>query len=250
LKKENAIIVTTTYSKTGEDARAQLALKTCRTAVKAGYPILVVDGGSQVGYKAQLRKAGAIVQDQKAMGMGQSRRECIRAGLATGAGVIVWMEPEKYPLIPFLGSCIEPILADEADIVIPRRASLESYPDYQHFSELRGNWSLGNILGCYGFDLFFGPRVMSRAVAEKVASYDGRIDGKTVYGDNWEILFVPIIQMVADGVRIKSVTVGYSHPSAQHDEDGESFRCKRDKQRNDIVSAMMSEAKRLGLYRR
>ncbi len=67
------------------------------------------------------------------------------------------------------------------------------------------------------------------------------------YGDNWEILFIPLLRFMAGGIPIDSVIVDYVHPVEQLIEDDESMRSKRDKQRIDLVSAMQREAVRLGL---
>jgi hypothetical protein len=46
-------------------------------------------------------------------------------------------------------------------------------------------------------------------------------------------------------MRVKSVVVDYVHPKEQLVEDDDTMRAKRDKQRIDLVTAMMQEAKRL-----
>lgn len=249
IEKSKVVLVTTTFSKTMDDIRAQLALKTCWAAHDHGYKILVIDGSPCEEFKAALWKADAIVFNQKIPGMGQSRREALEAGLDTGADVIVWLEPEKYPLVPLLEPCIQPFLHPihngEAHIVIPRRRNLDGYPQYQHLSELRANWEIANITGRGDLDYFYGPRIMNRWAAEKMMAYDGTVDGQKVYEDNWEILFIPVLWFIAWGMPIKSVIVDYVHPSEQLTEDDEEMRGKRDKQRIDLVAAMQKEAKRL-----
>ncbi len=240
-------LVTTTFSENPEALRFQLALKTCRAAKATGYPLYIVDGSPETRMIDMLLHAGAtMVTPEKTRGMGASRRQCFRMGLESGADVVVWIEPEKHSLVPFIGGCVVPIQKKRAKAVVPRRRNLDGYPQYQQLSEFRGNWEIGNILGRSDLDLFMGPRVMDREATEVMASYDPHC-GQNTYGDRWEILFVPIVQMLARGWPIESVLVDYVHPPEQLAEDDTSMRTKRDEQLKDIVSAVTAEAKRLGI---
>lgn len=222
------------------DVRAQLALKTCDEARLHGYDLIVVDGSPCKEFKDELRARGANVIDQKEKGMGGSRRECLKAGIETGSGVIVWLEPEKHPLVSLLEPCIELVLSGNADLVIPRRKSLAGYPHYQQWSELTANHALGNITGHPEIDFFIGPRVLSQYSAKVMSEYNQY--GDSPYGDNWEILFIPIIWLLGTGKKVETVVVDYVHPKEQMIEDDEVMRAKRDKQRDDLVSAMKAEA--------
>lgn len=246
IKNKDVVIVTTTCSPTLDNARSQLAFKTCLAARDHGYTIILIDDNSCSEFKTYARKTGARVIGQARKGMGASRRQAIKAGLATGAKVIIWMEPEKHTLIPLLEPCIIPVLTKNADAVIPRRRELDGYPLYQQFSEHRGNWELGNITGRPDLDLFCGPRIMSTEAALMMWRYTG-FCGQNRYGDNWEILFVPVLWWIKNNLRMESVLVNYIHPPPQFLEDDPAMRAKRDKQRTCIVDAMMREAKRLGI---
>ena len=238
-------LVTTTFSKSVNNLRFQLALKTCQAAKTAGYPIYIVDGSPEPQMSQLLRDAGAIVEIQKEEGMGASRRQCLAMGLESGADVIVWLEPEKHTLVPLLEPCISLVINNEADAVIPRRPNLDGYPQYQHFSELRANWEIADVTGRYDIDYLVGPRIMNQLAAGHMLQYDGRIGSEKVFNDNWEILFVPILWWLIKGLTVKSVTVDYQHPPEQLVEDDEVMRQKRDKQRKDLVDAMRIEANHL-----
>ncbi len=242
------VLVTTTFSQTLGDYRAQLALKTCRTAKEHGYQIIVVDGSPSQEFKAALRETGAVVIDQVKPGMGQSRRECFFAGLQTSAQVIVWLEPEKWTLVPLLETSVHLVYQGNVDMVVPRRRNLDNYPRYQQWSEYAGNWQIGNILGRHDLDLYIGPRVMTRAETERMMSYTGQC-GENVYGDNWEILFIPVLHSLHEGKKILSVLVDYVHPDEQKIEDTPEMMSKRDKQREDLVSTMDREARRIDFPR-
>ncbi len=241
------MLVTTTFSPSLSDMRGQLALKTCRAARDCGYTIIVVDGSPSQEFKAALRETGAAVIDQKMPGMGQSRRECINAGVDSAADVIVWLEPEKHPIVSLLDACIEPVISGKADVVIPSRNTFTNYPKYQAESESRGNAAMGELIGRSDLDFYIGPRVLSYDAAREMAFYDGKIGDEQVYGDKWEILFIPLLWFVDWGWKIASVPVDYIHPIEQFVEDDDMMRKKRDEQREILVSAMTAEAKRLKL---
>ncbi len=239
---DQVVLLTTTFSPSVEDMRAQLALKTCKKAHERGFPIIVVDGSPCQEFKRALRDTGAIVVDQQEFGMEGSRRQVFRLGLERFPGVKVygWLEPEKHPMVDLLDPCFRPIIEPEngpVDVVVPRRKTLTNYPLYQQWSELTANWQLGDITGRYKLDLYSGPRFMSRRATQRMADFNSGGDGK------WKIIFLPLVWMMFSGWCIVSVTVDYIHPAEQLVEDNESMRAKRDEQRTALVQAMSAEWK-------
>jgi hypothetical protein len=227
-----------------QDLRAQLAIKTCLAAREHNCRIMVVDGSPCVEFKEALRDTGATVLDQQKPGMGQSRRECLRAGLYTTAGVVMWIEPEKFPVVPLLDPCAEMILGGAYDFVLPARYSLESYPRYQALSEHRAMWSIGRLTGRPDLDWMFGPRVMSRRGAEFMSTYDGSA------GDSWHILVVPVLRALAGrDMRVGSRFVDYTHPAEQTaaEEGDETMDRKRDEQRLVLTKAVEEQVTKLGI---
>jgi hypothetical protein len=88
----------------------------------------------------------------------------------------------------------------------------------------------------------FGPRVMSRKAAELFLNYVGE-EGY----DNWEILFIPILWAIRDGMSIGSCVTTYVHPPEQTKaEQGDEWNSKRDKQRRNIVKTLKAEANKCG----
>jgi hypothetical protein len=234
-------LITTTFNKTASDLRFKLVLRTCDEAKQAGYPIYVVDDSPDPTLGQIMVEHGANVEKQIKKGMGASRRQVIKMGLDSGAEAILWLEPEKYPLVPLLRPCINMILGPKGyEIVVPRRFSLDSYPDYQHWSELRANWELGNITGRPDLDLMFGPRFLSRAGAGLLLGYTGES------GDNWEILMIPIFQAIHNGWKVGSKIVAYKHPPEQTaaEQWDVAMNKKRDEQRTSLIAAMRGEAER------
>jgi hypothetical protein len=245
-------LVTTTFSKSAEDLRFRLALKTCQAAQRSGHSIYIVDGSPNSSIRELLLGAGATaVAPEHTRGMGASRRQCLQMGLDSGADVIVWLEPEKYSFVPFIADCARMVIAGD-DIVIPGRYTLEGYPRYQELSELRAMRRIG-ILTCRpDIDWMFGPRVMSRRAAELLLTYTGQAGG-----DTWHILVVPVLwalmndfTSVTSGfdnagkcLKITSRLVNYIHPpeqSAAEEGDAEMDK-KRDLQRKVLEEVVEKE---------
>ena len=244
-RMERAVLVTATYYTSPNDIRFELALRTCDAACECGYQLLIVDGSPEAFVGELFRTRGASVLKQEEAGMGSSRREAIKAGLASGADTIIWLEPEKYPLVPLLQPCVDLIQGDDRyDIIIPARESLESLPYYQEVSELRMNRAIGFATGMPELDVAFGPRVMSRNAAELFLGYTGQAGG-----DTWHILCIPILWAIADRMRITSKRVNYIHPPKQTaaETGNAAMDRKRDHQRESMVASMDAEAKRLGI---
>lgn len=246
------LVTTTFFPKKPTDVervRATLTVSTVKEASRLGYQIIIVDGSPDTNFKEELRALGATVITQIGSGMGASRREAIHAGLLTQKPVVVWLEPEKWPMVVELEKCITDVIEGRADVVIPFRKTFTNYPDYQRRSEVQGNAEIAHITGRYDLDYFVGPRVMNRRAAIIMATYDSNAAAKVGIGDKWEILFVPIIEFFHNGMKVTGVFVDYVHPSEQSVEDDAYMRSKRDEQRKCLVGAIAITAKILGYKR-
>jgi len=236
-------IATTTFYKSAKEIRFQLALRTVRAATKFGYLIAVVDGGSPDEVCKKFSDAGAYLFQQELPGMGPSRRQAIAAAakLVNNDGAVVWMEPEKYTLVPQLYKAATPILNGVSDLVIPARKSMTSYPLEQQCAEFFGNLAFQHITGL-ALDAWFGPRVMNQRAINYFTTYKGE------YGDKWDSIFIPVLRAFKAGLRVRSVKVNYTHPKKQAaTETGLNFLVKRLDQLNNLIPAMAQEAKKIGL---
>lgn len=241
-----AVIATTTFYMSMDDVRAKLALETARAAKTFGYPLVVVDGGSPEDFKNELQRWDALALDETSRGMGAGRRQALAeaAKLAGQNGVVIWMEPEKWMLVRCLNKAAGPILDNEADLVIPARESLESYPPEQAYAELMGNLAIKYLLGQW-YDFWFGPFVANRRALHFFLEYRGK------YGDKWDSIHIPRLHVIKAGLRLASVEVNYIHPSEQTAEEtgNMDFFAKRLDQLQNMVPAFRKEAELLGLYK-
>ncbi|RMG42640.1 MAG: hypothetical protein D6719_06000 [Candidatus Dadabacteria bacterium] len=205
------VVVSTTHypegSKTAE-VRAELALNSVTELVSSGAELLLVDSGANSAFKERAVEAGAKILQQQGSTLGASRREAFSAGRDSGKKVIAYFEIEKRGFAEKLKDVCRPVLNGEAGMVIPARKTIESYPDFQQLSETLGNMYCYMICGHY-FDLFFGPRIVSRETVTYFTGYQGE------YGDSWEALFIPVLRALKDGVLIKSLEVDFEYPEEQ-----------------------------------
>ena len=208
---DKVVLVTSTMydlNKASDRTRSVIALESIAEAYRRGYEMIIYDSDSPRHLLQMFSEAGARVIASTSKTMGGKRREAIADALKTEKPVIAYFEPEKTSYVPEIEKTAIPILAGEADATIARRRSLKSYPLFQQQAELLGNMFWERITG-HELDMWFGPRTFSREAAHYFLDYQG------AYGDRWEALAIPILDMIAGGKRIQSVLVEYSNPSQQ-----------------------------------
>ena len=204
------IATTTLYRSSLENdlVRAEIAKETITNAKELGYKIIVVDGGSSAELLRDFERLGAEVCQQELSGMGNCRRQAFKLAYDSGKEIIVWTEPEKAPFIHQIDKAVKPIIDGSADLVIPKRKSLESYPVVQQYAELLCNTFLRELTG-RDLDYCFGPRIWKREFSSYFTEYKGE------YGDKWEVTLIPIIDAISAGERVASVEIDYVHPRQQ-----------------------------------
>ncbi len=223
----NIVIGTTTLYPEGlSEPRVQMALKMVRAARELGYRVVVVEDGSSPDVAEALGQAEAevVARENPGTGMGPGRRQALRlAAEAAGVGgVAFWMEPERYPLMPFIGQICQPIINGEADLVIVGRKSLASYPKAQQMCEVVGNFNFQLLTG-KPWDVYFGPRAFRSDAVRVFLGYQGE------YGDKWDSIFVPVMRAMKEGLRVVEVRVDFIYPPEQKElEDKDpTFMAKR-----------------------
>lgn len=262
-------IVTTTFYKTfgtenqgaADQLRGELAIKTLELVKQKGYQIVVVDGGSCSAFLEQLRQMEITPSIEKVRGMSASRQQGFEeARNLEGVKVICWIEPERVSIVAdCLQEAVRPILDGRADIVVPKRDSeaLRTYPDYQTESEQRANRLLNAILKKQGLlpeetedlDVWFGPKFFKND-PEIVKIFLERYEfekrnlklDEIVRPEMWpNANFFPIINALARGYRVMSVTVPYRHPAeqARFEQDNDEYRRKREAAFRDITTSVI-----------
>lgn len=239
---ENVAIATSTFYNFDNPSgliRANCARNMVRRAIDLGYSIALIDGGSPQELVEEFERYGAKVfpeQERVAPGIfGPGRRQSFQEAYNLNKSVVAWMEPEKEGYVPELWKTAVPILEGKTDLVVPKRKSLETYPEFQAREEELGNMLFRNLTG-YELDVWMGPRTWSRDITNYFTGYDGK------FGDEWESIFMPILKAIFDKKRVTGVEIDYTHPKEQTEiEKGDLiFDLKRIKQLNCLTNNMFS----------
>lgn len=204
---EQVAIATTTLYRPDDTVRPPLALAMVRGALEQGYRVVVVDSGSPDEFLRELEATGASLVHSSGGSMGRQRREAFEHASSL-EDIVAWTEPEKLPYVRELWKTALPLLEDRADITVPSRPGLKSYPLLQQCVEHAGN-AIWRVLTDAPLDVWFGPRTWRGDMTHYFTGYDGR------HGDQWESIFVPLVDALADSRRVASVPVLYSHPLEQ-----------------------------------
>lgn len=236
-------IATTTFYRNIKETRFGLAMKTVCEAQRHEYPMVIVDGGSPDEVCRQFQKKGAHLFHQEKSSMGAGRRQAIAEAFKLAqTEVVVWLEPEKFNLISYLNDIVRPIAQNRADLVVPGRKDMSSYPREQEHAE-----RLGNLIFYYltrrKLDVWFGPRAMNRRAADYFLAYESD------YGDKWDSIFIPLLRAIKNDLKVEGVIVNYIHPFLQTSEETGNwvFIDKRIKQLQNLIPSLHQEAQKLGL---
>jgi hypothetical protein len=248
-----AVATTVRYGNSESDRiRSGLAYETFRKAREAGHEVVVVNGGCPRRFLEEIMELGVILEKEKAGSMGSGRRQAIRTAMETGRDVIAWTEPEKYPLVEDYHRMASPILAGEADSIVPFRTweALKSYPQQQVHGELAGNLTVQNVIGYY-LDLWFGPKFWKREATEFYLGEFEELKKRLDLPDLWDSTIIPSLLMHHGKARIGDVDSSYRHPEEQTEVEAGNigFDIKRARQLDILTHSIAKVARWLGMER-
>ena len=191
----------------------------------------LLTGGSKGSFLSEIRRNGGILIKQSEKGLGNARRQGFREAYNKNKKVILWTEPEKHDLIRSIPLIIRPLLEKKADLIVPKRKSMESYPLSQQLLEPFANLFWKELTGT-DLDLWIGVRALRREVANYFINYFSE------YDDKWDLLNMPLIDMIKDKKVIKSVEIYYEYDSRQTEDEEHNLEIlkKRIEQLNTLIN--------------
>ncbi|MEK6833306.1 MAG: hypothetical protein AABY32_04615, partial [Nanoarchaeota archaeon] len=95
-------------------------------------------------------------------------------------------------------------------------------------------------------DVWSGPRTWRRELSDYFLDYDGmyhsyinKENKEIFYGDNWDSIFIPVMQAILDGKKVEGIKINYTHPPEQTalEEGNYEYTIKRLDQLNNLVPA-------------
>jgi hypothetical protein len=247
-----------------DKVRGDLALEFVQKASMLGYHIVVSDGKSTKTFRKDiLANTGVVLLKRKTKTSGEGKRAALEVVTKIpGVEVVVLSEPEKVHLVTdCLEAIVSPLLADKADIVIPRREDAlfkATYPLYMYESEVEGNaiyneaLRSNNILpeSLNNLDSFFGPRAFRNE--KKIVSlfkrrylFSGVSLLEKLYDPDFysNVLFFPIVNALKQKLRVAVVEIPFRYPHLQTENEDigrrEEFIAKRSLQRVSILIDLM-----------
>ena len=217
---EKSVIVTTVHynlDREGDKIRQAIALRFLQNASERNYRTVVVYGTVSDEFRKQAERLDTELVVDCGKGMGPSRRQGFaRAGEYESAEVINWSEPEKDDYVRFISGVSEPIIEGKYGIVVPRRSesSKATYPWEQIELESIKNRAVRRSIKYYtgidaDLDITFGVRAWHHDHNNFFTGYDGR------FGDTYDSINAPLINALAKGVRVGSITVDFEYPEDQ-----------------------------------
>jgi hypothetical protein len=235
MQSSDIIIATTTFyncENPADKLRSELSFQTFSEIKKKGFGLIIIDSGSSKEHihKMQGMNLNFVLQDKK--GMGVERRQVIAEAQKQGS-IIVWMEPEKCPFVQYIEYLAQELIDQKAEIIVPKRTSLASYPLFQQKTEETLNLFYKNITGI-DLDICFGPKIFTKEAADYFLKYDGS------FGDRWESVFIPVYLALKDNKKVISSIVNYVHPEVQtvFEAGNKDFDLKRIDQLNDLCKSI------------
>lgn len=236
-----------------------------------GNTVVINDGDSSKEFKDELIKRKIIVEARIGEGRATARRQLIEySSHIPGARVVVRVEPEKVSLVnECVPRLIEPILRNEADIVVPKRQQdlfYSSYPDYMYKSEMYANKKYNDILheskilpAKEEFDFFFGPVVFNNKPKISklfLESFDLNLKKESVVGarkylnsdDFFNSQILGVVKALSIGIRVTSIEIPFRYPITQKENEiinKISFMKKRKEQKWQILDELVEFIKYL-----
>jgi hypothetical protein len=223
-----------------------LAFGLIESAVRHGIKVVVLDAGSSTADIERMKSLKAHVFDQADACedsdncMGIARRLALKHALklARADDILIWMEPEKQPLIEHLSSAMLEMNKRGVDMLMLNRRALVSYPKEQACAYRLVQLAASAVIG-EKLDFMFGPLLFRPRIAHFWLDYDG------VYGDRWDSLHIPKLRAIMSGVSRATININYVHPPEQTAIENEKieFVLKRLEQSQVLIGAIMKELK-------
>lgn len=243
-KLDKVVIFLSTYYGNDEPSRvrSEQALKLLRNAEALGVHAVVAEGGStnQAFLDALEEFPSVTVIRPKNTTMGPARRAALATAMAEYPdSYYLYCDPEKDSLITAENlEAMAGRLEDGADIVVPRRESMESYPPFQAWIEKRANKRMNQLMDSPGadedreedLDLWFGPKMFNDQGADSFLDYQSELD-------KWDAIIVPVKDAHEKGLNIADSVVQFKYPEDQrtNEEGSREFNQKRFEQYRKIL---------------
>lgn len=216
-----------------DEQRFQSCLCFLKNANAEQIPVFLGDGSKNESVRSALVQAvgtrgcivsqpGASYRERKILSLKAALKWARENSPSTKPAAILLTEMEKANLVSDIWPICQPILSDEADLVIPKR-STQSWASYPHEMTETEGFALDQIEAVTGYrwDTMFGPFAISVEVAHYFLNCDEEM---------WAWLHEPrfqILKTMPD--RVTEVETNFQYPPEQRaaEEHNIRYRLKR-----------------------
>jgi hypothetical protein len=245
----NQVVCVTTFRQGSTDnvverVRSEVFLDTAKNMQKIGLPLVASFTETEGRFRSSLERAGVILVEQQATGMGNIRREAMANAysLFPNATYYCWLEPEKPDMVRFIPSMIRIMLQEQSVLGLFNRSEMRSYPAEQAYYYLFCRVVATKLVG-FDLDYAFGPMVISRATVRYFLEYQGE------YGDKWDAILIPRLRIIKQGAGLSLLPVDFRNdPRMTAVESGNPILIlKRLEQFNNVIPSLIRELERLNM---
>jgi hypothetical protein len=180
-------------------------------ASSAGYHVIGIIGADYPRSAFSNVEIDAVPQCGKSIG--DAYRQGLRLALEERE-FAAYSEPEKVSYVREIHKTLRPLLAETADLVVPKRtlSGFKTYPAVQRHTEALSNAFFARLSG-QEVDAYFGPESLNRDAAAPFLSYEQvNFPGKE---DSHDAHIVPIMECIISKLKVISIPVNYVHPAVQ-----------------------------------
>ncbi len=221
-----------------ERLRAEIFLDTARVIQLLKLPCVAVYVDCSDEYLAAVRSHGVHLVPQRSQGMGNVRREALRAARDhfPATKYYCWLEPEKSCLPWFIAPLRRRMAKDGAVLGLFNRKSMASYPKEQAHYYLFCRAVATALIG-RDVDYAFGPMMLIPECLPYFIEYEGE------YGDLWESILLPRLRVIKSGARYTTLSVSFKNdPRMTTIEAGNpDMILKRLAQFNNVIPSLVTE---------
>ena len=221
-----------------ERVRSEVFLDTAKALAARRISCIAIYMECKDVYLEIAREIGVIMLPQQSNGMGNVRREALRAGLCLfpQASYYFWLEPEKSQIPLFVEPLIRLMQGNNAVMGVFNRNSMSSYPEEQAYFYLTWRTVTSKLIG-FDIDYAFGPLVLTKESLPYFLEYNGE------YGDKWDALLIPRLRVIKSRASVVVLPIDFKNdPRMTQIESGNiTMILKRIEQMNNIVPSLIQE---------
>lgn len=256
MPNNRVVLVTTTFYKSVDELRFQLAYDTVQKGVEAGHKVVVVDGSPNTNIAGELRSLGAKVFPQLHKGMGASRREAFfharEIAITDDINFILWTEPEKNDIVRWIDKIIFRMIESDSvidrvppSIIVLKRSekAWETWPAYQRKGEEKANAVYNEAFGVHGFDPMLGVVAFRTSMAHHFILCH---PNGAMVADTYIQHYSPMIAKFRNKVKVSKEEIDIVYPPEQRAEEEGALNEEMLKKRKWQLETLSEAYKTLG----